>query len=540
MDGFGIAPQGKGNAVTQANLETFNQLWNSFPHTTLAASGEAVGLPRGEAGNTETGHLNLGAGRIVYQDLPRINMAIADGSFYQNKAFLQAIEHCQKHNGKLHILGLIGSGTVHSSMDHLFALLHFCREQQFDRVYLHLITDGRDSPPKSALTFVQRVKKEIQDVGIGKIATVAGRYWAMDRDMRWDRTEKAYLAMTQGKGHQAKSVEEAINKSYYKGITDEFIEPTVITDENDEPTAMVSSGDSVIFYNFRIDRARQITKAFVLEDFAREALKAPGFDPYAIEFYKKHVAYHLAISEPFERGPKLRNLFFVSMTEYERGLPVDAIAFPPEKVIFPLGEVLSAHECFQLRTTETEKERFVTFYFNGQREEPFPNEDRIIIPSPKVPTYDLKPEMSSEELTNSIIEQLKRNRYHSIVVNFPNPDMVGHTGVLHAAILACQAVDQCLKRIIDQVLTQEGYCIITADHGNAEEMIDPETGEVDTEHSSNPVPFIAVGKEFSGQGREIKSGILADVAPTILYLHGIDKPEEMTGRNLLEGFKLER
>ena len=533
LDGWGIAPPSRGNALSLARLPNYSHLWYSFPHTTLAASGEAVGLPRGERGNTETGHLNLGAGRIVYQDLPRINMAIADGSFFKNSAFLQAIDHAKKNKAKLHLLGLIGTGGVHSNIEHLYALLHCCKEQQFANVFLHLITDGRDSPPTSARIYIEQINQELKTIGLGKIASIMGRYYAMDRDLRWDRTEKAYRALIQGQGRIAASCEEAIESSYAQGQTDEFIEPTIIKD-GESPMALVQSQDSVIFFNFRIDRTRQLTKAFVLEDFSKEAARSAGFDPYAIDYYKKHVAYHIAISEPFNRGPKVSNLFFATMTEYERGLPVDAVAYPPETISFPLGKTLANHEFHQLRCTETEKERFVTYYFNGQREEPFPLEDRLIVPSPKVPTYDLKPEMSALELTTAIIDQIKRQFYQFILINFPNVDMVGHTGVIDAAVIACETIDSCLGRIIPEIISQQGYCIITADHGNVEEMLSPTTGEIDTEHSTYPVPFILIGKEFEGKAQELKSGILADVAPTILSLYGIEKPQSMTGRNLLQ------
>lgn len=534
IDGWGMAPPSAGNAITQANLPTFNHLWSTYPHTTLAASGEAVGLPRGEDGNTETGHLNLGAGRIVYQDLPRINMAIADGSFFKNNAFLACIDHTKNHSGKLHIVGLIGSGGVHSNIEHLFALLNLCKEHQYKEVYLHLISDGRDSPPTSAATYIEQVNQEINSLKIGTIASVIGRYFAMDRDLRWDRTEKAYRALTLGEGRKTTDIKKSIEESYKRGETDEFIEPTLITKPDGNPIALIQAGDGVILFNFRVDRVRQLTKAFVLDDFTKEALRAPGFDPYSVEFFKKHMVFHLVTKEPFNRGPKIDNLFFVTMTEYEKGLPVDSIAFPPQKITLPLGRIISDHEFHQLRITESEKERFVTYYFNGQREEPLPFEDHIIIPSPKVPTYDLKPEMSAAEMTESIIEQLQRIFYQFILVNFPNADMVGHTGVKNAAILACETLDQALGKIIPVVLSLDGYCIITADHGNVEEMLDPKTGNVDTEHTTNPVPCIIIGREFEGKGKELTSGILADVAPTVLGLMNITKPSNMTGRNLLQ------
>lgn len=533
-DGWGEAPASKGNAVSLAKLPYTTHLTTTYLHTMLTASGEAVGLPRGEDGNTETGHLNLGAGRIVYQDLPRINMAIADGSFFKNLAFLNAIDHIKQTGGKLHLIGLVGSGGVHSNLEHLFALLHFCREHGVTNVFLHLITDGRDSPPTSAKIYMDQIQKEIENLKTGRIATIIGRYYAMDRDLRWERTGKAYSMYTKGEGRKSTSYEEVIENAYMHGQTDEFVEPSVLSDDGLTPVATVGSGDSVIFFNFRIDRTRQLTKAFVLDDFTREAMKTSGFDPYAVEYYKRHVAYHIAVQEPFSRGPKINDLYFVTMTEYEKGLPVSAIAFPPQLIQLPLGRVLSNHDFHQLRATETEKERFVTFYFNGQREEAFPLEDRLIVPSPKVPTYDLKPQMSCYELTDAVIAQIKQNTYQFILINYPNADMVGHTGVVSAAVTACETIDANLARLVPEVLKQDGYCLITADHGNVEEMIDGKTGGIDTEHSTNPVPLLIVGKEFEGKAQQVREGVLADVAPTILGLMGIEKPADMTGRDLLK------
>jgi len=533
LDGWGIAPPGPGNAISRSKLPNYTHYWYSYPHTTLAASGESVGLPRGEDGNTETGHLNLGAGRIVYQDLPRINMAIADGSFYKNPAFLSALNHVKKTGGKLHLLGLVGSGGVHSNIEHVYALLNFCKEQQFMNVFLHLITDGRDSPPTLGHTYIEQVEKEVQMLSIGTIASVMGRYYAMDRDMRWDRTERAYRSLTLGEGKKSLTPQQAVDAAYKAGQTDEFIEPTLITNADSSPKALVSANDAVIFFNFRIDRTRQLTKAFVLPEFNKDTVRVAGFDPYTIKYYKKHIVENVSFQGPFTRGPKIANLFFVTMTEYEKNLPVDAIAFPPQVVAFPLGRVLTTHELHQLRVSETEKERFVTYYFNGQREEAFPFEDRLIVPSPKVATYDLKPEMSAREMTTSLIGELNRQFYQFILVNYANADMVAHTGVIDAAVVACETIDECLGKLVPAILVQEGYCIITADHGNVEEMLDAATGGIDTEHSTFPVPFIVIGKEFESKMAELVSGILADVAPTILSLLGLPKPSDMTGRNLL-------
>ncbi|MEK7166624.1 MAG: 2,3-bisphosphoglycerate-independent phosphoglycerate mutase [Patescibacteria group bacterium] len=529
IDGWGIAPPGPGNAVSLAKLNVLPRLWSSYPHGKLAASGEAVGLPKGEDGNTETGHLNIGAGKVVYQDLPRINMAIADGSFFQNEAFLSAISHCEGHMSNLHLIGLIGSGGVHSNMEHLFALLWFCKNAAFSRVFIHLISDGRDSPPKSAVTYIRQVEDEINRVGIGTIASVMGRYFAMDRDQRWERTEKAYVALTKGQGLTANSPTEAISQAYARGVTDEFIEPTLIV-RGDGPIALTKHNDSVIFFNYRIDRPRQLTKAFVLTDFSEQA-KLSGYDPYAVKYYKKHTQVQ-ETHEPFKRTMLLENLFFVTMTEYEKKLPV-AVAFPEQVVANPLGKVISEASLRQLRVSETEKERFVTYYFNGQREDPFIGEDHLIIPSAKVPTYDLKPEMSADEITEAILKQIAANNYDLIVVNFANPDMVAHTGNIKAAITACEVTDKCVGKIVDLLLANGGACIITSDHGNVEEMIDPVTGGIDTEHSTYPVPVICISKDLLGKSQELPSGMLADIAPTILNLIGLAIPPTMNGRNLL-------
>lgn len=531
LDGWGVASPGPGNAISQANLPNFNRYWYSFPRTTLAASGEAVGLPRGEDGNSETGHLNLGAGRIIYQDLPRINMSIADGTFFKNNAFLEAINHAKKNDGNLHLLSLVGTGGVHSSIEHLLALLHLCVEQNFKRVFLHLFTDGRDSPPTSALTFISRIEAELELLGFGKIATVSGRYYAMDRDHRWERTEKAYLVLTKGIGEKAISAEEAIKNAYQKGITDEFILPTAIT-KNQKPLALIKSGDSVIFVNFRVDRPRQLTRAFVLDDFEKDAHRVT-FDPLAEKYYKRTVISFPKATPPFKRGPKINNLFFVTMTEYEKGLPVSAVAFEPIRVKLPLGEVIANKDLRQLRITESEKERFVTYYFNGQREGPFRGEDREIIASAKVSTYDLKPEMSAFEITEKVLKRIDEGVYAFILINFANPDMVGHTGIISAAVKACESVDFCLGKIVPAVLKRKGACILTADHGNVEEMLNLTTGGVDTEHSNNPVPLIIIDQKYQNKPYNLKSGILADVAPTVLTLTGISKPSMMTGRSLI-------
>ncbi len=529
MDGWGIAPAGPGNAISLSKLKNLPAYWANYPHGKLMASGEAVGLPKGEDGNTETGHLNIGAGKVIFQDLPRINMSIADGSFFQNEAFLSSISHVVGHISNLHLIGLIGSGGVHSNMEHLFALLWFCKNMAFNRVYLHLITDGRDSPPKSAMTYIRQVEDEITRVGIGTIASIMGRYYAMDRDQRWERTEKVYVALTEGIGQTSNSAYEAVQQAYSKNITDEFIEPTLII-RGEGPIALVKNNDAVIFFNYRIDRPRQLTKAFVLSDFSNRA-KISDYDPYLSKYYKKHTVCQ-EVNEPFSRKVFLENLLFVTMTEYERKLLVN-VAFPQQITPNPIGKVISDAGLKQLRVSETEKERFVTYYFNGKREDVFPLEDRIIVPSSKVPTYDLKPEMSINEMTDQILQKLGSDDYQFYVMNIANPDMVAHTGNITAAIKACEITDECIGKIVELVLKKGGGCIITADHGNVEEMIDPVTGGIDTEHSTYPVPVLCISQSLKGKVEELPMGLLADVAPTILSMMGLNIPASMNGRNLL-------
>ncbi|KKU56489.1 phosphoglycerate mutase (2,3-diphosphoglycerate-independent) [Candidatus Amesbacteria bacterium RIFCSPHIGHO2_02_FULL_48_21] len=532
LDGWGIAPPGQGNAVSLSNTPNISSLSSAYVHTQLIAHGESVGLPKREPGNTETGHLNLGAGRIVYQDLPRINMSVADGSFFQNPALLAAANHVKKKSSRLHLLGLIGGGGVHSDLSHFFALLRFCHEQQIPQVFLHLFTDGRDSPPSAAMTYVKQLQTVMTREGVGKIASVMGRYYAMDRDFRWDRTAKAYSLLTAGIGNKVTSIESAISASYVSNLTDEFIEPTVIVNPDSTPVALVANSDAVIFVNFRIDRPRQLTKAFVLPDFEKTA-NTTGFDPYAIKYLKKHEidAAQFSKQAPFTRNVRLKDLLFVTMTEYESNLQV-LDAFPPQVVENPLGRVVSDHNLRQLRVSESEKERFVTYYFNGLREDRFSGEDHIIIPSPKVSTYDKQPEMSARILTDRVLTEIRNPRYDLIVINYANPDMIGHTGNINAAVKACEAVDSCLGDLASTVIGADGILIITSDHGNAEEMINMATGGIDTEHNSNPVPFIVAANSYRFSA-QIPQGILADVAPTVLSLMHIPIPINMTGRNLL-------
>lgn len=540
LDGWGIAAKNPGNAIEIANTLNMDRFWVSFPHTTLFASGESVGLPHNEPGNTEVGHLNLGAGRIVYQDLTRINNSIADGSFFKNPAFLGALKHAIDNNSNIHLMGLLGSGGVHSNAEHLYALIHFFSQNKFNRVFLHIFTDGRDSPPTAALSYLEKLRQVIQKEGVGEIATIMGRYWAMDRDFRWERTKAAYLALTAGKGHLVKTPEEAIKISYEQGKTDEFIEPSIITDREGRPISLIRDNDAVIFFNFRVDRPRQLTKAFIAPDFS-SAFFEWDFDPYLEKYKKRHTLDYYPPSplKAFERNIFLKNLYFVTMTEYAKSFAKDGVkvAFPPEKVINPLGEVISSAGLLQLRMAESEKERFVTFYFNGLEEKPSRGEERIIIPSPKVPTYDQKPEMSAYELTDRAIKEISSRKFSFILINFANPDMVGHTGNLGPTVKACEVVDECIGKIANFCLSYGASLIITADHGNAEQKINPQTGGISTEHTNNPVPFIAISPEFLGKNVLLPSGILADVAPTVLSLLDLPKPKEMTGRNLLEGIK---
>lgn len=536
LDGFGISPPGPGNAIYLANPTNINSFFYTYPNTTLKASGQSVGLPADEVGNTEVGHINLGAGKIVFQDLPRINMSIADGTFYQNKAFLKASQHVKKNNSVLHIIGLVSEGSVHSSVDHLHALLFFAKEQKIEKLAIHVITDGRDSPPKSAIDAIKHLEHTLAENKLGRICSIMGRYYAMDRDRRWERTEKAYLCLTKSDYLlKSSSAEEVVNLAYSQGKTDEFIEPCQIYDKNNQ-TTIIKENDAVIFFNFRIDRPRQLTKAFVLDDFENKANSSMSFDPYAVKYHKTHFPQEVIVNPPFKRGTKIGNLVFVTMTQYENNLEND-IAFQPVVVNMPLSRVLSENNIPQLKITESEKERFVTFYFNGQRETSFSGEDRMIIPSPKVPTYDMKPEMSAYELTQILINKIREQKYPFILVNYPNPDMVGHTGNIQATIMAIKTIDNCLAKVTQEAFSFDYSVIVTADHGNAEQKINPQTGDISTEHTSNVVPFIYIDSKYQGTFTKLQTGILADVAPTILSLLNIRKPEEMSGRNLLEELK---
>jgi len=526
LDGWGIASPGPGNAITLANTPNFKKFNASYPNTKLEAAGEAVGLPKGENGNTETGHINLGAGRIVYQDLERINLSIADGSYFKNKYFLSAIEHANKYGSNMHIIGLIGSAGVHSYINHLYALIHLISINNFKRLYLHIFTDGRDSPPTSSKIYINNIKNILINEKVGTIASIMGRYWAMDRDQRWDRTEKAYFALTKGVGKIFDCTDDAIEDSYSQGKTDEFIEPSLIKINKTNDLGLIKDNDAVIFLNFRIDRPRQLTKAFIMNN----------FEDANVMIDEKYNASKSSNIKVFDRGVKLNNLFFVTMTDYGKVITDSGakVAFPPQSVENTLSSIISNNNFRQLKITESEKERFVTFYFNGLREKPFSLEDRIIIPSPKVPTYDQKPEMSAYEITNTLLKKLEFDGYKFILVNYPNPDIVGHTGNIGPVVKAVEVVDECIGKIANFSLAYEGALIITSDHGNAEELINLSSSEIDTEHSKNMVPFICVYRPLLGKFHTLRSGILADIAPTILSLMNIPVPSNMTGSNLLK------
>ncbi|PTX59607.1 phosphoglycerate mutase [Melghirimyces profundicolus] len=500
LDGFALREETHGNAVAQADKPNFDRYWSTFPHTTLSASGKAVGLPEGQMGNSEVGHLNIGAGRVVYQDLTRVSKEIEEGSFFENETFLGAVRHVKENGSKLHLYGLLSDGGVHSHIDHLFALLNLAAKEGLEEVYIHAFLDGRDVAPDSGIHYIRRLQEKIDQVGVGRIATVQGRYYAMDRDKRWERTEKAYRAMVYGEGPSYRDPVQAVKESYEKSVYDEFVMPTVIEGEDGRPIARIESNDAVIFYNFRPDRAIQISLAFTNDDFR-------GFD----------------------RGEKKpENLYYVCLTKFSES--VDGyVAYKPTDLDNTFGEVVSQHGLKQLRIAETEKYPHVTFFFSGGREDPFPGEDRILINSPKVATYDLKPEMSAYEVTDALLKEIGEEKHDTIILNFANPDMVGHSGKLEPTIRAVEAVDECLGRVVEAVLAKDGVAVIIADHGNADQVLD-EKGEPVTSHTTFPVPCIVTDPSVKLR----KGGILADVAPTLLKLLNLPQPREMTGRSLID------
>ncbi|MEK7648842.1 MAG: 2,3-bisphosphoglycerate-independent phosphoglycerate mutase [Patescibacteria group bacterium] len=514
LDGWGVAVPSQANAIAQAKTPAYESAIQNYPTLTLQASGEATGLPWSEVGNSEVGHMSIGAGRIIFQELSRINNAISQGSFFSNSVFLQALEHCKKSGGTLHLLGLVSSGGVHSHIEHLFALLELCKQQNVQKIALHIILDGRDTPYAQGIQFVNAVAEKCDAVG-AQIASLSGRFYALDRDHHWDREEKAYRAIAEGiSDHQYESAVDAVEKSYAASVYDEEFVPAVITKDG-KPLAPIVAGDAVIFTNIRADRARQMTHAFMDDTF-----------------------------DKFERK-RIDNLFFVTMTEYEKDLPV-SVAFGPQVVKNCIAEWISTHGLKQIHIAETEKYAHITYFLNDGREEPFLNEKRIMLPSPPVDSYDKKPEMSAREIAKEAVKAIESNEYDFIALNFANSDMVGHTGNLKATIKAVETIDDCLSQIIPEVLARNGSVLITADHGNAETMLDLATGRIDKEHTNNPVPCIIITKELEGKtsgftdraiGKDLSalepSGLLSDVAPTVLSLMGMEKPSEMTGNSLL-------
>lgn len=501
LDGFGLSDNNIGNAVAKAHMPNYNRLMNNYPNTRIQASGLAVGLPENQMGNSEVGHLNIGAGRVVYQELTRISKEIETGDFYKNDEIISTMNYVNNHKKKLHLMGLVSNGGVHSHIEHLFALIHMAKENKVEELVIHCFLDGRDTPPKSATEFILQLQEKIKSVGLGRIATITGRYYAMDRDRRWERTVLVYDALVQGKGFKAKDPIEAINTSYELGQTDEFVLPTIIQHSILENNLIVD-GDGVIFINFRPDRARQLTRALVDKDF-----------------------------DGFQRELGYMSLKFTTMTLYDKTIEDVGIAYKPQIIINTLGQYLSNLGYNQLRIAETEKYAHVTYFFNGGIEKPYDYEVRKLIKSPQVATYDLKPEMSAREVTDEVLKAIDEEKYDFIVLNYANPDMVGHTGNINAVIKALEIVDTYLGQVIDKILEKKGNAVVTSDHGNSEEMIDLKNGSPITAHSTNKVPFIVVSNE-----RYIleKEGKLCDIAPTILDLMGLEKPIEMTGISLIK------
>ena len=498
LDGFGINENKDGNAIKLAKTPNIDKLMKKYQTTEIYTSGLQVGLPEGQMGNSEVGHTNIGAGRIVYQELTKITKSIEDGDFFTISEFTDAIENCKKYNSKLHIMGLVSDGGVHSHIRHLYGLLEMAKRRDFENVYVHCFLDGRDTTPASAEGYLLQLEEKMKEKQIGKIASICGRYYAMDRDKRWERVKKCYDALVKGEGQKAPSATIAIENSYQKEVFDEFVEPTVICN-GEKPIATIKEHDSVIFFNFRPDRAREITRTLVDKDF-----------------------------NEFET--EKNDIYFVCFTNYDETMPNVKIAFKKEPLINTFGEVLSKNGLTQLRIAETEKYAHVTFFFNGGEEKQYPGEDRILVPSPKVATYDLQPEMSANEVTENVVNAIESNKYNAIILNYANPDMVGHTGNLPATIKAVEAIDKCIEKVVDAILKQHGTLIITADHGNCEQMIDYKTGEPHTAHTTNPVPLILVTEN---KDLKIKSGKLADLAPTMLEILNIEKPKEMTGESIL-------
>ncbi len=500
LDGYGLNEITEGNAVALANTPVMDKLMAEYPFVRGNASGMAVGLPDGQMGNSEVGHLNMGAGRIVYQELTRITKEIQDGDFFKNEALLNAMNNCKKNNSALHTFGLLSDGGVHSHITHLFGLLEMAKREGLSKVYVHAFLDGRDTAPTSGKDFMKELCDKMEEIGIGEVATVTGRYYAMDRDNRWDRVEKAYKAIIQGEGIEAECPVKAIEDSYAADVTDEFVKPTVIIKDG-APVATIKDGDSVVFFNFRPDRAREITRTFCTDEF-----------------------------DGFERPHRIKTTY-VCFTEYDVTIPNKEIAFKKVSIDNTFGEFLAAHHMTQARIAETEKYAHVTFFFNGGVEEPNEGEDRILVKSPKVATYDLKPEMSAYEVCDNLTNAIRSGKYDVIIINFANPDMVGHTGIESAAIKAVEAVDECVGKTVEAIKETDGVLFICADHGNVEQLIDYETKESFTAHTTNQVPFILVNADSSYKLRE--GGCLADIVPTLIEIMGMEQPKEMTGKSLL-------
>lgn len=524
LDGWGLAPPSKGNAIATARTPNMDSFYKSYPHGQLIASGESVGLPAGEVGNSEVGHLAMGVGRVIYQSLKRINLSIADNSFYDIEAFKNVSKYVIANNSKLHLMGLVSSGNVHASLAHLYALLQLCKKNNVKQVHLHLFTDGRDAPPKEGVEIMRQIEEKISLLGVGHIASISGRYYAMDRDARWERVKMAYDAIVSGVGRQAEDAVSAMEIMYKEGKTDEFVEPTVIRSQGKAFT--IDDGDGVIFFNFRVDRARELTMALTLPDFEDGGTAKFGYS-----------------TDGFERTKRPASIFFVSMTEYHKDYPVNAIAFPPQ-YNFPdsLPEILSKHNLTSLHLAESEKERMVTYYFRGMRSEPFPFEDVVIVPSPHVPTYDKKPEMAAYDILRELKKRLSSGKYSFAVLNFANPDMVAHSGNIEATIKAIEHVDKILGELTSFVLKRNGVILITADHGNAEELLTfpnktfyytTDEGDRNTDHSSNPVPIIILANDLRGRAGIALTGTLADIAPTICAIMNLEVPSSMSGKNLL-------
>ncbi|MCX8075356.1 MAG: 2,3-bisphosphoglycerate-independent phosphoglycerate mutase [Clostridia bacterium] len=502
LDGVGLNDEEKGNAFRQANKPNLDRLFNKYPNGYLKSSGIAVGLPEGQMGNSEVGHTNIGAGRVIYQELTRISKEIKEGDFFKNEALNAAITNVKNNNSALHLMGLVSDGGVHSHIEHLYALLELAKKNEVKNVYVHAFTDGRDTSYTSAIEFLKQLEEKMKQLGVGQIATINGRYYAMDRDKRWDRVELAYNALTLSEGNKFRTVQKAIENSYEAQEFDEFIKPIIIVDESSKPIASIKDNDSVIFFNYRPDRARQICHVFLDENF-------DGFT---------------------RKSGLIKNLKFVTMTQYDEKLNNVLVAYTPQVINNTLGEYISNLGYTQLRIAETEKYAHVTFFFNGGEEEQYTGEDRILVPSPKVATYDLKPEMSAAEVTEKVIEAVESKKYDLIIMNYANGDMVGHTGNMEKAVEAVEALDKCVGKVISLLEKVSGEAIITADHGNCEYMIDPKTGEVITSHSTFEVPIIVV----SDRVKSIASGSLCDIAPTMLALMGEKIPNEMTGISLIE------